>query len=121
MAFADPQSVTISGTPTSLARTGSGIGAGTFGSNDGAIALDIRHSYGKARNRRTIGFAHKKYAADPLRPTDNKPVNAGIRLVVDEPIQGYTPAELEALVVGFVTSLTAGTNANLKKLLGGEA
>lgn len=120
MAFNDPQSVTISGTAISLPRTGSGLGAGTFGSNDGSAALDVRHTYGK-RTRRTLGIATKKYASDPLNPSQNTPVSATVRIVVDHPVQGYTPADLEALIVGFLASLTAGTNANIKKLLGGES
>lgn len=121
MAFSDPQSVTISATPVSLPRTGSGLGTGTFGSSDGAYGIDVRHSYGKTRTRRTIGVSNKKFAADPLRPTDNKPVNATVRLVVDAPLQGYTPADLQAIIVGFLASLTAASNANLVKLLGGES
>lgn len=121
MALNDPQSVTVSGVAVSLPRTGSGLGTGTFGSSDGAYGMDVRNSYGKTRIRRTIGVQNKKFAADPLRPTDNKPVNATIRLVVDAPLQGYTSAELTAIVVGFLTNLTAGTNANITKLLGGES
>jgi hypothetical protein len=121
MAFSDPQSVTVSGAAQTLARTGSGLGTGTFGSSDGSYGMDIRHSYGKTRIRRTAGITNKKFAADPLRPTDNKPVNVTFRLVADVPLQGYTTAELVAIAVGFINSLTAGTNANLTKLLGGEA
>lgn len=121
MAFADPQSVTIGGTAVSLPRTGQGVGIGTFGSSDGAKGMDVRHTYGKTRTRRTIGITDKKFAADPLRPTDNKPVSATIRLVVDAPVQGYTSADLQAIIVGFLGSLTAGTNANIAKLLGGES
>jgi hypothetical protein len=119
MAFADPQSITISGATTSLPRTGAGIGAGAFGSNDGAITIDVRHAYGK-RTRRTVGVVTKKYSTDPARPDQNIPVSATVRLTVDAPVQGYTAADLEALLVGFMANLTAGTNANIKKLLGGE-
>jgi len=121
MAFNEPQSVTVSGTAVSLPRTGQGLGIGTFSSSDGAYGMDVRNSYGKTRTRRTIGITSKKYAADPTRPTDNKPVNVSVRLVVDQPLQGYTTAEITALVVGFLGNLTASTNANITKLLGGEA
>jgi len=121
MAFADPQSVTVSGSATSLPRTGSGLGTGTFGSAAGDYGMDVRHSYGKTRTRRTIGITNKKFAADPLRPTDNKPVNVSVRLVVDQPLQGYSSTEITAIVVGFLANLSAGTNANITKLLGGES
>jgi hypothetical protein len=119
MAFTDPQAVTISGSAKSLARTGSGVGVGSFGTNDGAQTMEVRHSYGK-RVRRTIGLVDKKYSTDPARPDQNIPVSATVRLVVDVPPQGYTAADVEAILVGFMANLTAGTNANIKKLLGGE-
>lgn len=119
MAYGDPQSVTISGTAISLPRTGMGIGTGTFSSNDGATSMEVRHSYGK-RFRRTIGLVTKKFVTDPARPDQNLPVSGSVRLVVDIPPQGYTPADVEAILVGFFANLTAGSNANIKKLLGGE-
>jgi hypothetical protein len=118
--FADPQSVTISGNTVSLPRTGAGVGIGSFTAGDGSLVMDVRHLGGK-RFRRTVGIVSKKFASNPLEPTSNLPVNASVRLIVDVPVQGYTTAETEALVVGFLANLTAGTNANLKKLLGGEA
>jgi hypothetical protein len=120
MAFTDPQSVTISGTAVSLPLTGRAIGAGIYASNDGNTILDIRHSNGN-RIRRTIGITAQKLVSDPLRPSDNKPVKATVRVVVDTPVQGFTPADLEAILVGFFGNLTASTNANMKKFLGGES
>lgn len=120
MAFADPQSVTISAVANSLARTGSGVGSGTFSNQDGTYALDVRHSRSGKDIRSTIGIVAKKYATDPARPDNNLPVQASIRIVVIKPVQGFTPADLEAIYVGFVANLAAGTNANVKKLLGLE-
>jgi len=48
-------------------------------------------------------------------------VSATVRLVVDAPLQGYTPADLQAIIVGFLANLSGGTNANIAKLLGGES
>lgn len=118
--FADPQSVTVGGVTSSLPRTGSGIGYGTFSSNDGTVSMDVRQNLGK-RFRRTVSITSKKYSADPLRPSENVPVTATVRIIVDAPVQGFSAADLEALYVGFVANLAAGTNANVKKLLGGEA
>lgn len=121
MAFADPQSITISGVASSLPRTGSGIGVGGFASNDSSLVMDVRHAPSRTRTSRTIGVTIKKYVSDPLRPADNVPVQATIRLVVNQPIQGFTPADLSAAIVGFLNNLTASSNANIGKLLGGEA
>ncbi len=119
MAYADPQTVTISGSAKTLNGTGKGLGVGAYSTNDGAQSMEIRHTYGK-RFRRTIALVDKKYASDPSRPADNIPVSATVRLVVDTPVQGYTAADLEAILVGFFANLTASTNTNIKKLLGGE-
>ncbi|DAD52205.1 TPA_asm: coat protein [ssRNA phage Gerhypos.3_21] len=122
MAFSDPQSVTISGSAISLPNTGRGLGIGTYSSNDGSLAMDIRNTQsGKSRSRRTIGVVSKKYAEDPTREGNSLPVSATVRLVVDTPAQGYTPADIEAILVGFIANLTASSNANIKKLLGGES
>lgn len=121
MAFADPQSITISGVTTSLPRIGSGIGIGGFSSSDSALVVDVRHAPSRTRTSRTIGITTKKYVADPLRPADNVPVQATIRLVVNQPVQGFTPADLQAAIIGFLNSLTASSNLNITKLLGGEA
>lgn len=120
MAFADPQSVTISGTANSLARTGQGLGVGTFSTNDGTVSMEVRQTSGK-RFRRSARLVHKKYSTDPARPDQNIPVSATVQLYVDLPPQGYTAADLEAILVGFIGNLTASTNANIKKLLGGES
>lgn len=117
--FTDPQSVTISGSAISLPRTSSGVNAGTYTSNDSATALLISSAYGK-RVRRAIAIQVKKYATDPAVPSQNVPVSATIRLTVDQPVQGYTVAELTAVIVGFLANLTASTNANIGHLLGGE-
>lgn len=117
--FTDPQSVTVSGTANSLPRTGSGVNAGAFATADGAMSLQIANQYGK-RIRRSISIQSKKYASDPTNPTLNKPVNATVRLTVDQPLDGFSNADLTALVVGFLANLTASTNANIGKLLGGE-
>lgn len=117
--FSDPQSVTVSGTANSLPRTSAGTNTGGFATNDGTLSLQLANQYGK-RIRRTISIQSKKYAADPTNPAQNVPVNATVRLTVDQPLQGFSVADLQALVVGFLANLTASTNANIGKLLGGE-
>ncbi len=119
MAFSDPQSVTIDGTAISLPRTSSGVNAGSYTANDGATSMIVQHAYGK-RYRRSISIQVKKYATDPTDSTQQVPVQATIRLTVDQPIQGSSVAELSKVIVGFFGNLTASTNANITKLLGGE-
>jgi hypothetical protein len=117
--FADPQTVTISATPHTLARVASGQNTGSFQKDDGSIRVSVSSQYGK-RNRRTIRIDHSKYAADPLFPAQNTPYNMAFYLVVDVPKVGYTIAEQKAVIDGFLTNLQASTGANITKLLGGE-
>jgi len=120
MAFADPQSITINAVANSLARIPTGAGVGSFQTVEGNLVETISHAYGK-RARHNIRLQTKKLTADPLVPTTNTPVNASVSLTIDVPLQGFTSTEIEQLVTGFLANLTAGTNLNLKKFIGGEA
>lgn len=119
MAFADPQSVNPGSGAVSLPRTGLGATAGSFKSNDGTLTFDVANQYGK-RIRRSASVRLSKYASDPTVSGNSTLVSAGVRLSVDQPIQGFTVAELTTLVTGLITNLTASSNANVVKLLGGE-
>jgi hypothetical protein len=120
MSFADPQSVNPGSGAVSLARTGSGISSGAFGSNDGTLTMDIQHSNGK-RIRRTAGVTLKKYSSDPTISGRSIPVSATVRIVIDQPLEGFSVAELTTLVTGLIGNLTASSNGNVVKLLGGES
>lgn len=118
MAFADPQSLTIAGTATSLPRVGSALNAGTFQSNDGNVRLAVSSSYGK-RVRRTIRVQHRKVAADPLT-AQNVNYEMTCYLVTDAPLVGYTVAQQKDIVDALVAYLSASTGAKVTQLLGGE-
>jgi len=118
MAYADPQSITISGTAVSLPRTSSGTNAGAFTSPDGTVVVRVSHAYGK-RNRRTARLEHSKIAADPLTSANTK-YSLSAYIVIDVPPVGYTVAEAQAAVAGLTKWLTDTSGANVAKLLGGE-
>lgn len=119
MAFADPQSVTISGSTISLPRTSSGVNSGGFMSSDGNTVLTVSDQYG-SRNRRMIKLQSTKVAADPLLSGANNYYSMSTYLVVDTPKVGYTVAEAKAVVDALVAYLTASTGAKVAQLLGGE-
>jgi len=119
MAYADPQSITISGSAVSLPRVGSGPTTGAFSANDGTVQLSVLHTSGK-RNRHTLRLTHSKIAPDPLISAQNIRYSASVYLGFDVPPTGYTVAELVAIVTGFLANATASSNANITKLLGGE-
>lgn len=117
--FTDPQSVTISATPYTLARVSSDVNAGRFSTSDGAIQELVSHSYGR-RVRRVLKIVHSKYAADPLFPAQNAPYSLTFSVLADVPIVGYTVAEQKAVWDGFSAQLAASSGALITKFLGGE-
>lgn len=124
MAFADPQSVTISTGALSLPRTGSGPANGSFKTYDATnhvtAELLVSHAYGK-RTRRTARLNLTKVAADPFNSSLNANYSSSIYVVVDHPLVGFTPAELHTDMTGLTTWLTASSGAAIDKLLGGES
>lgn len=118
--FSDPQSVTIGGSATSLPRVGSGIGTGAFQTPSANVTLTVSHSYGK-RTRRTAKLTSKLLATDPITPSNNIPVSWSFYVVADAPLQGVTQDQQKDQAAALATWLTASSNANLIKLLGGEA
>jgi hypothetical protein len=119
MAFADPQTVTIGGTATTLPRTSSDVNAGAFTKDDGNVKLRVSHQYGK-RTRRLIRLDSTKVAADPFLSGTNVKYSMSVSLVVDVPPVGYTIAEQKALIDALTAYLTASTGARATQLLGGE-
>lgn len=118
--FSDPQSVTIGGVATSLPRVGSGLNSGVFSTSDAATTLSVSHSLGK-RTRRTAKLTMKLFATDPITPSNNIPVNGAFYVVADFPVQGISQIQQKDLAAALANWLTASTNANLIKLLGGES
>lgn len=119
MAYADPQTVTVNAVPITLARSGSALNQGTFQSADTLYSMSVSHTYGR-RSRRALRFNISKISADPLVPSQNLRSSASIMLVVDQPVNGYTVAELKQAVDGFVAYLSGSSGARVSQLLGGE-
>jgi hypothetical protein len=118
MAFADPISIN-DGTAHTLARTGFTASGGSFRSADGLFNVTISHSYGK-RNRTVARLDVTKIAADPLLAGVNVQASMSAYLVIDAPATGFSTTEQVAEGAALMSWLTAGTNANLIKLVGGE-
>jgi len=122
MSFADPQSITISAATTPLPRTFSSGDESAYTSGDGLIKLSVAHSLQKqGRARRVLRIDHNKVTSDPFKPSENVRVGMSNYLVFDLPPAGYTNTEALAVYTGFKTLFTAGTDAVITKLLGGES
>lgn len=119
MAFADPQSITIDTVTTPLPRVMTNTGAGQFTSADGTVQIEVLPSTGKTKVR-IARLRTTKITSDPLVTTTNIRVSDLISFNIVRPLDGYSDAEVVKQVTGFITWLTASTNANLIKLVAGE-
>lgn len=120
MSFADPQTVTISGTPISLPRVSVGEDVSEYASGDGLTSLTASHNYGK-RTRRMLRLDTSKITSDPFRPAENVRVSMSCYMVFDVPPAGYTSTEALAVYTGFKTQFSASSDLLISKLLGGES
>ncbi len=119
MAFTDPQSVTVSGTPVSLPRILTGTSVGSFKSTDGNTELTI-DPRGTAKRRRNVARLYTKVnVTDPITGLVSLQ-GYMISITVDRPLVGVTDAQVEASYVALSSWSTATTNANFKKLAAGE-
>lgn len=116
--YADPQILAILGTATSLTRRGTAQPErlGTFRDPEGTISFDVRQNSTNNRFRREVRLTRKKVAADPFTAI-NKEVSASVMIVVDEPRNGFTDAELGDLTNSIINWFS---DQNRDKLLGGE-
>jgi len=119
--FAEPISLTVGASTPSLPRTSSADNQGEFRTADGFFRLQISHQYQGTRTRRLIKIQQNKVAADPLLSGRSVPVNAAVHLVVDQPVVGFSAAELKDLVLSLTTLLTASSAAKTVQLVGGES
>lgn len=114
--FADPQTINSQ----TLPRVSSAVDLGIFRAADSTHALKVSHQYNR-RARHVVRYDHAKVAADPFVSGNSLRYTASVYLVVDAPKDGYTAAELKALVDAFIANLNASTGANITKLIGGES
>lgn len=119
--LADPQSITINSVANSLPAVSRGINQSSYQKDDATAALSVSHSYGSKRTRRTVRIDFNKIAADPLISAQNIKYSMSAYLVVDVPITGFTVTEAQYIVSALTTWLTASSNANSIKVLGGES
>lgn len=120
MAFADPQTVTIDGTASTLPRVFEKENVGSFIGPNQDVEMVIRPTLTKAmRRHQVVQLKVAKNATDPISGI-GKRVESTMSIVLDAPVAGFSDAELVAAASGLITWATAGTNANLKKFVAGE-
>lgn len=112
MPFADPETVTppTAGAQT-LARTGyPNPHAAEWKTTDDLWTLFVSHD-SKKRDRTIAAFSRSLLAADPYVPTNYNLVQMRVQLTIDRPIIGFTAAQEEDTLAGFLAWLTASSNA----------
>lgn len=113
MAFADPQSVTIATVANSLPRVPDG-----FQKVDGLVKLTISHNPKKGQYD-SVMLTVNKVTSDPIVPSQN------IRATVNATIsvkRSTNAVDMSADALNVAKALRDwATDANLTKLLGGEA
>lgn len=118
--LADPQTITISGSASTLPRTAVVPDGAIYSNPDSTIKFDVRHTNGR-RNRSIARLRSDKIAADPLLTATNRRLSATVYVAVDVPPEGFSVAEQVALIKALSDWLTASTNANATKVVGGES
>lgn len=119
MALADPQAITTDAL-YSLPRVTTNASSADYSTADGTKVLLVSHQVVRGRRRSLVKLTVKKVSTDPL--TDMKSeISETVNIQFDRPSVGFTEAELIQLASGAFNWLTAGTNANLKKVLGMES
>ncbi|DAD51615.1 coat protein [ssRNA phage Gerhypos.3_15] len=130
MAFADPQSITITGfnggSAISLPRTQDERLKSVYMSNDGLYQITISHQpsgqqgTSSYRLRSMFRVDVKVLATDPFNADKSIYQTAGIYIVIDKPAFGFTATNLSNMASGLVSLLTASSNAAILKLVGAE-
>ncbi len=120
MAFADPQSIKISGTTTSLPRVSVGDFKSVYESADGLIKVLASTQNGR-RLRQTFRVDVSKITSDPFIPAQNVEVSMSTYLVFDRPLVGFSNTEAKAVYDGFIEALQASSSVLVTKLLGSES
>lgn len=82
--LSDPQSITLSGSASSLPRTSTTQLGAVYSNPDSTITLDVVHNKGR-RNRTTVRLRQDKIAADPLLATVNRRLSTTAYFGVDSP------------------------------------
>lgn len=120
MAFSDPTSITMNAVAKSLPRIFAPSGPSTFKSADDEFKLEISHSEVKGRRERhLVRITQRAVVADPYVPTNFAETRASVHLVLDNPLVGFTDAELGYLVEALADFIR--DNTNQVKFIQGEA
>lgn len=116
--FADPITITISGSGKVLARTSSNGTSAIYESADGNYKLQISHQLTKDKIRTLARLDSRAVVADPLTAVNDYETLTTFA-VFERPLIGFTQPNVEAQWIGFNTWFIL--SANQIKLYGKES
>lgn len=105
MSLTSPQIITVDATPHTLNLVEPGERRSIYKTADGLRKLTISNADAGVRTRCLARHDVRKVAADPLSAV-NAYKDLGIYLVTDKPDFGFTNAEIDKIVQGFLAWLT---------------
>lgn len=117
--LADPISFKVATVATNHPRVAVGAESNLYSVADGSSQIRVGGSSTRNRKRFYLTNSKTKIAADPLTAV-NQSVVASVTISINEPLWGFTVAELKALVLDSCDFLSSTSGANTDKILGGE-
>jgi hypothetical protein len=123
MALTDPQKFKeISETEVEANRTSTAGPSSVYETSDGLYKLSVSTTVAaNGRKRHLVRIDASKIAENPFEEGKSEPVSMSTYVVVDRPVNGFTQAEMVAMLKGLVGLLSASTYAVTKEVLGGES
>ena len=117
--LADPQTVTISGTATTLPRLEERAETHVYSDRTSAVDLYVTQKVDKKfTSRGSVSLVKSVIVTDPITGLKSK-VPYSVNVSYTTPL-GVANADVEALYDALTTALGASTKALLKKILNGE-
>lgn len=108
-----PQTVTYNAVAKTLNRTETEKSSSVYKEAAGEFQLKVSHTESKTRTRHLARLDRTVVAADPLT-AQNAYQSAGVYVVIDEPLYGFSIADLEYQITALTTWLTANKTAILE-------
>lgn len=115
--FSDPQSVTVAGTPQSMARVSSNGTSATYQKQDENWKLTISHQKQNGKIRSVARLDQRAVVADPLTAVNDFEILTTY-IVIERPNIGFTSTQVSDQIAGFKTWLDSTA---IGKLYGQES
>lgn len=115
--LADPQSLTVNAIAVSLPRISVEADDTVYRNLDGTLEFKVSHTESASRKRHQVRVDFNKIAADPLT-AENQKITGSVYIVIDEPVVGFTDAELGHYVAALAGWLTT---ANVAAVTAGQS